>query len=541
MGGTEVAVDRRRSDDIVWARLLDRNRSDRPDDTAAIFPFHGDLTLTWKELDRRSREVAAALRGLGIDKGDFVTLFMENSPAMIETFLGAARIGAIVSPVNTSFRGALLQHFLSLSGSKLAICSEPLLEPLLQIESSITVVLVEGAHHLTSPSGTSVRSYEEATSAVSIQALDNVTVEFWDPYSLICTSGTTGVSKGVLSPYGQIHAATSYNMIPRAGPQDVFLIDAPLFHVGGMLSFHTCLAVGALMVVCPRIHRNGYWDRVREYGITHATPMIMSWLLAEPERPDDASNPLERILISTWTAGAEEFCRRFGVGDAYGMFNMTEASSMLLLTKKVGSIGRPRPGVQVRLVDEHDIEVASGQVGELIVRCDLPWEMNLGYHRMPEETLLAWRNGWFHTGDLLRTDADGDFFFVDRKKDSIRLRGENISAYEVEAAITAWGMADQCAVFAVTDPDDAREESVMAAIVRRGNAPFDPIALSQHLDAVLPYYMVPRFIEEMEALPRTTDQEGYGKVRKTELRARGVSSRTWDRYLHLGRPRRDSR
>lgn len=295
------------------------------------------------------------------------------------------------------------------------------------------------------------------------------------------------------------------------------------------------------MVVCPRIHRKGYWDRVRKYGITHATPMIMSWLLAEPKRPDDGDNPLERILISTWTTGAEEFCRRFGVDDAYGMFNMTEASSMLLLTKKMGSIGRPRPGIQVRLVDEHDIEVASGQAGELIVRCDLPWEMNLGYHRMPEETLLAWRNGWFHTGDLLRTDADGDFFFVDRKKDSIRFRGENISAYEVEAAITASGMADQCAVFAVADPDDVEEEAVMAAIVRRGNPPFDPVALSQFLDAVLPYYMVPRFIEEMEGLPRTTDQEGYGKVRKTELRARGVSARTWDRYLHLGRPTRGGR
>jgi carnitine-CoA ligase len=428
-----------------------------------------------------------------------------------------------------------------------AVCSAALLGQLLEAKSSAQSILVEGAgdpehsaiREPTRPN-VSVQHYETATRGLSRLYLPDHQPEFWEPYSLICTSGTTGVSKGVLAPYGQIHAATAYSMIPRASASDAFLIDAPLFHVGGMLSFHTSMAVGARMVVCPRIHRTGFWDRIRRYGITHATPMIMAWLLSEPERADDSDNPLQRILISTWTEAAEKFSRRFGVDDVYGMFNMTETSSMLLLTKKRGSIGRPRPGVQVRLVNDNDIEVPPGEVGELLVRCDLPWEMNLGYYRMPEETLSAWRNGWFHTGDLLYQDAEGDFFYKDRKKDSVRIRGENVSAYEVEAAVMATGLVAHCAVFAVPDPDHRGEEAVMACIVGTDGSRVDPVALSDLLDKNLAYYMVPRFIEQLEALPRTTDQEGYGKVRKGELRSRGISDGTWDRHAHLGRSKRPS-
>ena len=291
------------------------------------------------------------------------------------------------------------------------------------------------------------------------------------------------------------------------------------------------------MVVCPRIHRHGYWERIRTYAITHATPMIMAWLLDDPALPSDADNSLERILIGTWTTAADQFCRRFNVGEAYGMFNMTETSSMLVLTKKLGSVGRPRPGVEVRLVDEDDLEVGDGEVGELIVRADLPWEMSLGYANMSEESNRSWRNGWFHTGELLRVDADGDFSFVDRKKDSVRIHDENVSSYEVEAEILSHPQVSRCAVFPVATGAEC-EEAIMACIVGVPDVTIEPRSIIEFLRPRMAYYMIPRFVEISDALPVTTDQEGFGKVRKRELRERGIASATWDREasgVHVGR------
>ena len=190
-------------------------------------------------------------------------------------------------------------------------------------------------------------------------------------------------------------------------------------------------------------------------------------------------------------------------------------------------MGRQRPGAEVRLVDEFDIEVPVGEIGELIVRTELPWEMNSGYHRMPEATNSAWRNGWFHTGDLMRRDDDGDFFFVDRRKDSIRIRGENVSSLEVEREVLTYEPTLECAAFGVALPDG--DEAVKICVVVRNDATLDPYELVEYLRPRLPYFAVPRFIEICDELPKTTDHENYGKIRKADLRAAGITSRTWDR------------
>jgi crotonobetaine/carnitine-CoA ligase len=217
---------------------------------------------------------------------------------------------------------------------------------------------------------------------------------------------------------------------------------------------------------------------------------------------------------------------RFGIERSYSFFNMTEISSPLVRPPghaNDASCGRPRPGVEVRIVDEHDAEVDVGGVGELIVRTERAWEMNSGYVNMPEATAEAWRNGWFHTGDLFRRDELGDYFYVDRRKDAVRRNGENISSFEVEAEICTFPPVAECAVVAV--PDERVGEEIRAFVVPRPGATFEAGALIDHLAPRLARFMLPRYVTVTESLPRNAS----GKVQKHLLRELALGPATWDR------------
>ena len=203
---------------------------------------------------------------------------------------------------------------------------------------------------------------------------------------------------------------------------------------------------------------------------------------------------------------------------------MTEISCPLVAeadTMTNGTCGRPRPGVEARVVDEHDIEVPPGATGELIVRTAAPWAMNHGYHANPEATARTWRNGWFHTGDAFRRTEDGEFFFVDRMKDAIRRRGENISSFEVEAEATAFPAVREAAAVAVPSEAGDGEDEVLLAVAPVAGERVDPAALTAWLAGRMAYFMVPRYVRILDDLPKTPTQ----KVRKTELRAAGLAPR----------------
>jgi carnitine-CoA ligase len=529
-------VDHRCDADIVWRYLLERHAAETPDHPAYIFPYHDDLTWTWSEADSRANQVASALAGTGIRKGDVVALLSENSPEMIATLLGATKLGAIILPLNTAFRGTMLLQLLSLANAKAVVASHQLAPRLaedasekLNLNSAIVVrsevLSSEVAAELAAVDFDDLVDHSDGTSP------PDPGIHFWDPYAVICTSGTTGRSKGVLSPYGQIYAAVEYHMVPRSSQHDVFLGDMVLFHVGGMLSFETALVVGASLVVCPRPSSTGYWERIHKYGITHTVGLgvSMSQIAAKdvPEANEHGNNPVRRVLISGWSSKYEEMKEQFGLEDVYGCFNMTEMSSPLIDAEHPteGSLGVPRPGAQVKLVDDHDLEVPAGHIGELIVRTELPWEMNLGYVNMPDATLEAWRNGWFHTGDLMRQDAEGQFHFVDRKKDVVRIKGENVSSFEVEIAIMAHGSVSECAVIPLRTSDG---EAVGAYVVPAPGVSLDPAELVEFVRQRLPFFAVPRYLDIVTSpLPRT--QGDAGKVRKGELRERGITATMWDR------------
>jgi carnitine-CoA ligase len=239
----------------------------------------------------------------------------------------------------------------------------------------------------------------------------------------------------------------------------------------------------------------------------------------------DREHTLRSAMMVPLVEDAPSFSKRFGVA-IYTLFNMTEISCPIisgLNPTPLGTCGKPRDGVDVRVVDENDCEVAPGEVGELIIRADRPWSMTTGYYGNPEASAKAWRNGWFHTGDGFRTDPDGNYFFVDRMKDAIRRRGENISSFEVEVEVQSHPDVQEAAAVAV--PSAMSEDEVLVALVAQPGRSIDPKALIEYLVARMPHFMVPRYLRIVSELPRTPTQ----KVQKHLIRAQGVTADTWDR------------
>ena len=252
---------------------------------------------------------------------------------------------------------------------------------------------------------------------------------------------------------------------------------------------------------------------------------MTGFLMGEPERDDDREHTLRKALVIPLPVHLNEFRERFGVA-VRTVYNQTEISSPIQSdgyeTHDYRVAGRPRPGVQCRIVDENDADVPPGEIGELVVRSDEPWSMMAGYLGMPEKTVEAWRNQWMHTGDAFRRDSDGNYYFLDRLKDTIRRRGENISSVELEGSVCEHPDVLECAAVGV--PSEFDEEEVKIVVVPYEGRTIAPEELVEFLRVRVPRFMVPRYVELVAELPRTPTQ----KIRKTQLRAAGVTAATWD-------------
>ena len=347
----------------------------------------------------------------------------------------------------------------------------------------------------------------------------------WDLQSIIFTSGTTGPSKGVLSSY--IHLYSMAVSAPFLSGDDRYMINLPMFHSGGVMPVTAMLLHGGSISMVDAFNTESFWSTVKKTGIT--TTILLGvmggFLLKRPPSPDDKNHPLKTCTYVPLNDTAPQFHARFGT-DIHTHFNMTEISMPIVSTANptaLGSAGRPRAGVEVRLLDDNDCEVPVGTVGELAVRTECPWAMSHGYAGNPDATATAWRNGWFHTGDGFRRDAEGNFFFVDRLKDAIRRRGENISSFEVESEVLAHPAVREVAAVAVRS-EIAEDEVMVVVAVREGEA-FDPAELIAFLRPRMAHFMVPRFVRVVEALPRTPT----AKIEKVKLRNEGLTADTWDR------------
>ena len=309
---------------------------------------------------------------------------------------------------------------------------------------------------------------------------------------------------------------------------DVLMTTLPMFHTNALNAFFQALLNGATLIVEPRFSASGFMPALAEHRatVTYVLGAMVPMLLAQPLSSADRAHQVRIALAPAVPAHFHaQFIERFGFGllDGYGSTETNCIMGVPLAEQKPGMMGKLLPGFSARVVDAHDNELPDGEAGELVLRADEPFAFATGYFGMPEKTVEAWRNLWFHTGDRVVRERDGFYRFIDRMKDAIRRRGENISAYEVEQVLLSHPQVENATVYAVRS--ELAEDEVMAAVVLRAGASLAHAALLDYCQPRMPYFAVPRFVEFVGSLPVTES----GKVTKYKLRERGVTADTWDR------------
>jgi carnitine-CoA ligase len=518
-------------EECVLADLLERRAQATP---GKVFLVFADREWTYAQSADHAWRFANGLRRLGVREGDYVSVWIPTHPDLLEAWFGVNAAGAVYAPLNLAARGRYLEHTLNIAESKVLVAHAPLVERLvgLDLPHLETLVVTGGTPAVDVPWRMLQIDDVRAGASSERPALDRPR-EPWDEMSLIYTSGTTGPSKGVKAAYATFWNYHRVYLSQYVGENDRFLQPLPMFHTAGTGITYSMLLAGGSVALVERFSAKTFLDDSRRLGATATLVLhaMTSFLLAQPRRADDADNPI-RVAYMGPLSHTKEFSERFGIS-LFTNFGMTEAPGPLasrLDPENEASCGVPVDPVnyEVRLVDGHDLPVPVGEPGELVIRHSLPWMINLGYKNMPEANAQAWRNGWFHTGDQFRQDEEGNFYFLDRVKDAIRRRGENISSYEVEAEIVEHPDVREVAVVAVPNLDVGEasgDEEVKAVVVLEAGRELDPAALIEFLIPRMPRYWLPRFVEFVEELPRT---ESY-KVRKAELRAAGITPGTWDR------------
>lgn len=495
-----------------------------------IFMHFREAAWSYTEIRREADRVATGLQSLGIGQGDKVAVMMSNRPEFLFVWFGLSKLGAVEVSINTGHRGYLLSYMMDKADCTLLVIEEQFLPVLLEVITDLpklqTLVLL-GEQTLSLP-GKSVRHYREITDNTGRFTAPEV--KWSDPALMLFTSGTTGPSKGAVMPQNYaIHMAELICGQAGYGPHDCLYNALPLFHGNAkVLSTLPALLSGAQMVLAERFSVSQFWPEVKRYGCTEFNYIggILAMLLKAEPKPGDADNSLRILVGAGATPGVyEEFERRFAVTLIEG-YGMSEIGIPLMSTpteRKPGSCGKPHPDYEVRLVDDNGDEVPLDTPGELLVRPRKPWSMLLGYYGMPEKTVEAWQDLWFHTGDYLRRDAQGFYHFVDRKKDAIRRRGENISSFEVERSVASHPAVLECA--AIPIPSELGEDEVMVCFVARPGESVDYVELARHCEQKMAKFMVPRYLRLVSRLPKTPTE----RVQKFRLRQEGVTADTWDR------------
>jgi crotonobetaine/carnitine-CoA ligase len=480
-----------------------------------------------------ARRTACALSNLGVQRGDRVLVWLPTGEAIFRIHLGLSYLGAIFVPINPAKRGRSLEHMFRLTGARLLLMHAGLADRLNGLDlCELRTAVIVGGHAVVRDDLQSQTNCDVLAPADDLIAVDPP-VHPSEPHSVFFTSGTTGAAKGVVCPH--VHTTVQSAVALRfLTSEDRFLINVPYHYLGAAFIPFVAIPRGASMVLLREFRTDTFWNDVRETEATccYAIGAISAFLMRQPEHPDDSRNTLRAVIQQPLAPDAAAFSRRFDV-DVYTAIDMTEMPPAILSkpiardrespSGYVGQVTQVWPQFAVRLVDGFDCEVPDGSAGELVVRCEMPWVIAPYYLGDPQATSSAWRNGWFHTGDLLRRTASGDYFFVDRLKDAIRRRGENISSQEVEHEVLSYPDVLSCAAVGVRS--EFGEQEVMVVIEPKPGVHFEHRALIEHLMPRMPAFMIPRYVRLMQKLPYTASN----KVEKQALRADGITADTWDR------------
>jgi crotonobetaine/carnitine-CoA ligase len=489
---------------------------------------HAGGERTYAEMREAVARTAGMLRSKGVGPGDRVLYMAGNRVEMLDGFLACGWLGAAFVPVNVANRGRQLEHVITNADPRIVVAEAEHLEHLAAIQPELTEL--EHVWCLDGEPGGTLFGHSIQPVPGPGQAAEPHQARPGDTLAVLYTSGTTGPAKGVQCPHAQFYWwGILTGRYLEITDRDTLYLVLPMFHTNALNAFWQAMLAGATYSFGRRFSASGFWNEIRDTGatVTFLLGAMVHILLKGEERPADRDHQLRSVQSPATSAeAAEAFRRRFGIDrlvDGYGSTETTYVFSNHEGSVVPACMGRPVPEFEARVVDELDEEMADGVAGELLLRPREPWSMFTGYWRNPEATAEAWRNLWFHTGDRVVRDEHGVYRFVDRLKDSIRRRGENISSTEVEDVLQAH--PDIVTSAAVAVPSELEDEEVMAFIKLRPGADPDPEAIIRHCEGRLAYFAIPRYLEFVDELPATPS----GKIRKVALRERGISKTTWDR------------
>jgi len=523
------------------ANVLRQQGTERRDAVYLDVPEE-NRTWTYAETLANAEALASTLLESGLRYGDRVLIFAGNSSQFVFTWFGSMVGGLVEVPVNTAYEFDFLAHQIRTSQPSAAVIDDLYAQRFVDVAAECSGIRkfwvidngrLDEALTLLRSKGWAAAPFDDLLVRRDVEL---PAVNGRDLGAIFFTSGTTGPSKGVAMPHAQFYFDACENVsMNRLTAEDVYMVTTPLFHGNAQwLAAYPALVAGARFVLRRKFSASRWIDHVRDSGVTvtNFLGVMMDFVWKQPPRDDDANNAL-RCIFAAPTASSilEDFKKRFGVEAFTEVFGLTEVSMPIL-----SPYGEDRPPgaagllvsewFELQLVDpETDEGVPVGDVGEMVVRSKYPWILSSGYYGMPEKTVETWRNLWFHTGDALRRDEQGWYYFVDRYKDALRRRGENISSYEIEQALLAHPDITECAVIAVPTSVEAGEDDVMAVVVTANDT--DPAQLWDFCATRVPVFAIPRFIRIVDRLPRTPSE----KVQKAALRAAGVTPDTHD---HLG-------
>lgn len=513
---------------------LDRAVARHPE--RIFLDFSGKL-YTYREIDSLSTMLAHSLTSLGVSPRQTVVCMLDNNIDAVVSWLAINKLNAVSVPINTALRGEFLRHQIADADAQLIICEALYMGRITAVSGQLPT-LKRILHRET------FEKPIETDGPIIVEPLDkyrnNATTPILikpkpsDLSCLIYTSGTTGPSKGCMISYNFMCNLAQLQL--RSGPvlaDDITITPLPLFHMNALcVTIIASILVGARAAILPRFSVSKFWPEVERSGATIASILGgMGGLLAQAPENDAMRRCFGQIHTARGNPYSEEtkeiWRKRFGTplvgGNGYGL---TEACVITSLAAgeyaKPGSSGKRIPDFDVRIVDENDYEVPANVAGEIVVRPLRPDIMFQGYWRRPEETLELMKNMWFHTGDIGKFDEDGFFFFVDRKKDYLRRRGENISSFEMEAAFAVHPAISEVAVHAVFS-DKGEDDVKVTAVLNEGAILKEEELFHWATDSV-PYYALPRYIEFRASLPKNPQ----GRVLKYLLRDEGKTPTTWD-------------
>ncbi len=491
--------------------------------------YFKDEIASYEQTNERANRVANWFQSMGFRKGDKAIILLNNCLEWLYVWFGLAKIGVVAVPLNTQHKGSLLQYLINHSDAQLMVIGKNLVDRIKSIKDNLTTLttsVVYPDNNGVSDLGLNTISFPELLKGSPTSPKSDV--KYHDTLAILYTTDPTGPSQGVVSPHSQyIRCGQERAKLMRIKPNDVFASLSPLYHIiplGDILM--TSLLGDASIVIFDRFSARGFWQDVKRYNITLSGGfgVVMRLLYMQPPKDDDANNTLRHLIIPDAPESIREaFEERFNVAvtDAYGMTEVDPLTASTIEDRRPGSCGKAAEGLEVKIFDDNDNQLKPGEIGEIVCRPKKPYIMMKEYYKMPDKTLERWRNLWFHTDDYGHQDEDGYFYFVEGKSNAIKWRGENVSPFELEEIINSHPSVLESAAVGV--PSELGGHDVKVIVQLKDGGTMTPEQLIEFCEQRMAFFMIPRYIEFVDRLPRSET----GKPLKGDLKT--ITKKTWDR------------